>query len=436
MHQTSQDHSEHAAAPELVDNAVAAPTPADRDGGSAGVTGANGASPSGVVPLGPDGAGEGATSEGVIGDAMFSTPAPAVNPSRRPGKDRQRGQKRSARGRGSKEAFWVRLALPDGTSQFFPATDHIGRQMPFTSPKETCAMRVYPEVVCFSLLHLTKRAAKELRNRPITMPHAPLSRLARRAGELAPEPGTLVVEHRLGAGDQTVDRSVVLALRVSGAKVASLESDDPLGDEAFELSPRGERISVFLTSPTVGRRVALGYIGHLGRPGAPDTLVRCAAKVLNAAAALPEFALLTGIEAADVPSLPGGLSAIRPQMTTAGVDIPVRLFSAEVPPEEVGAGSMRLEVDLEHANTSTDRLLFSLTPDANLEGVFDRYRNVAERWASGRLAELLGDEAQMIIYDIVLGEVTDDTVARINEKLVHIGRVDFTPTQFRNPDTV
>ena len=334
-------------------------------------------------------------------------------------------------GRRTKEAFWVRVAQPDGTNRFFPATEYIGKPMPFSAPKETCAMRVYPEVVCFSLLHLTKRAAKDLREKPITVPHAPLSRLARRSAEVPAPVGVVVVEHRSEVDGEMVDRSVVMQLDVNDAKVATLSSEDPLAEEAFELAGRGERISLFLTSPAVGRRVALGYIGHLGRPGAPDTLARCAAKILNAAAGLPEFAMLTGIEAADVPAAPGGVVAVRPTATTTSVEVPVRLFSADTPPVGVGEGVMRVELDLEHANNSSQQLLFHLEVDEGLAEHFDVYRTVAERWVGQRLGELLGEEMQMIVWEVILGEVTEETIIRIHEGLAQIGAVDFTPTLFR-----
>lgn len=371
-----------------------------------------------------------APEEPTAAPAAEAAAAPAA-----PTRPRTKAPRRSrpSAGRRQKEAFWVRVAF-DGSSQFFPATDYIGKKMPFSNPKETCAMRVYEDVVCFSLLHLTKRAAKDLREKPIEVPHAPLSRLARRSAEVPVTPGTVIVEHRTEVDGEQVDRSVTMSLQVSESRVATLESDDPVAEEPFELGGRGERISLFLSSPTVPRRVALGFIGHLGKPGSADTLARCAAKILHAAAALPEFSLLTGIEAADVPALPGGVTVVRPVATRAEIDIPVRLFTEAMPPAMVGSGTMRVEVDLEHANAATDRLLYTITPDDAIAEVFDTYREVADRWLTGRLAELLGEEIRMIIFDIVLGEVTEETVERINEKLAVIGGVDFTPTKFRNTE--
>lgn len=322
-----------------------------------------------------------------------------------------------------KESFYVRVALPDGSSQFFPATDYIGKEMPFDKPRETCAMRVYPDAVCFSVLHLTKRTATDLKNKPIEMPHGPLARLARMAKEVGQLPaGALLVEH----GD--TKHRVNMVRDDNG--VVELEAVDESAEAVFKLGKRGERISVYFTSPSVGRVVALAFIGHLGRPDGPDTVLRCAAKIFNAALALPEFQLLAGMETVVVPSLPGSNWAVAASTNNSvQVELPVQLFTEQLAP--VSAGKITVDIDLRHANASVEKLLFHLVPDATLEPHFAAYKDIAERYVASQLPLVLGEELKSIIYDIVLGEVEDTTVERLRETLAKLPGVDLTPTQCR-----
>ena len=193
-----------------------------------------------------------------------------------------------------KEAFYVRIALPDGSTQFVPATEYIGREMPYDKPRETCAVRVYDDVVAFSLLHISKRRAATLQGKTIAMPSGMLTRLARRSGELeAVAPGILVVERE--------DQLLTFKLELDENRVASIEWAGEGPEPVVDLDPRGERISVYLVSPLRPVVLALAFIGHLGKPGTPETVGRCAAKVLNAALGLPPFNALANIETVVVP---------------------------------------------------------------------------------------------------------------------------------------
>ncbi len=320
-----------------------------------------------------------------------------------------------------KEAYYVRVALPDGTNQFFPATDFIGKEMPFDKPKETCAMRVYPDVVCFSLLHLTKKASAEMAGRVIEMPHGPLARLARRSQMYSPlGAGELVVEHNEAETRMTYD--------IDDAGVATIETPD--GETAFELDRRGERVSVYLHSPVVGRTVAIGFIGHVGKPGGNETVRRCAAKILNAALALPEFQLLAGIETVAVPAMPGGGMARATRTGPHTIELPIQLFTEELAP--VGAGAVAVEFDLEHASYATERLLFRLHPSETIAEKFEPYRAVCERAIAEYLPIVLEPEQiKSIIFDIVLGEVEPGTVERLDEALQNMPGFDLTPSQRR-----
>lgn len=322
-----------------------------------------------------------------------------------------------------KEAVYVRIALPDGSSAFYPATDYVGKKMPFEKPREICAMRVHPNLVAFSLRHLTKTAIKEAREENLRMPSNALTRLTKKAESLdGYEPGILLIEHR--------DEMIRMRIVVDQNKVASVE---PEGDEvAFELDPRGERISIYFKSPVRDRILALGFQGHLGKPGAIETVSRCAAKALNAALALPEFQLLADLATVSVPSRPG-VTYVAARTEAVHVNLPVRLFDEELQP--VAAGAIIVEVDLQHANVNADRLLFSLSPQNGIAEHFGPYQDNATRFVAEKIQELLGDDVRGIALDITLGEVDQGTVDRVTETLrTGLIGVDLTPTKRRAHD--
>lgn len=90
--------------------------------------------------------------------------------------------KKTNRSRAQKEAFYVRIASgEDGDVRFVPATDYIGKPMPFGKPKATCALRVTEKVAAFSLLHTTKKTEATLRGKRVELPRGPLARLERQA---------------------------------------------------------------------------------------------------------------------------------------------------------------------------------------------------------------------------------------------------------------
>jgi hypothetical protein len=270
--------------------------------------------------------------------------------------------------RPTKEKFYVRVEAGDGGVAFFDATDHVGKTMPFAKPRATCAMRVSPEAVSFSLLHLTNKNAQNIAAKPVVIPRGPLARLERRAVSYAPlEPTRLIVElstrpagapgeeetaggledlfgdapagvetPAAGLGDlfedsvkedsakeeeatgEAVDGdkmkkkamrpSVIeqfeLVLRRDENGVAHVEAKDD--DHSFEL-PRGAvHVSLYLASPikSVNRVLSIGFIGHVGKPETMETVTRVASMVLNSLSHLPDFRILSGIETCVVPANP------------------------------------------------------------------------------------------------------------------------------------
>lgn len=85
----------------------------------------------------------------------------------------------------AKDAFYVRVVSGDGQAAFVNATKSIGKPIPFQKPRATLAMSVFDDVVAFSLLHMTPKTAKTVKERPISIPTGSMTRLRRRANRYA-----------------------------------------------------------------------------------------------------------------------------------------------------------------------------------------------------------------------------------------------------------
>jgi hypothetical protein len=326
-----------------------------------------------------------------------------------------------------KESFYVRVEQSDG-APFFPATDYVGKDMPFDNPRGTCGVRVYPGVVTLNIQHFTKRAAKAAKERKLEFPDRALTRLSKVAAEVgAIEPGTIVVER------DNVRK--VVPIEVSDNGIVTFP--DAADSETYERDVRGERVSVYLQA---GARadlvIAVGYSGHLGgAPGTPESLHAAAAKILNAALGVPEFRVLSQLATVEVPPLPARQRMVRPDVASLTVEWPVRLYtdpSTGAAPELVAAGSILVEFDLEHAHAANERLLYRLHPQGDLADHLAAYQAIVDRYLVSKVEQLLpGDELRGVVFDIVLGEVSQGTVERLRELLSQIPPVDFTPAQYR-----
>lgn len=332
-----------------------------------------------------------------------------------------------------KERFFVRVASEDGEVSFFDATDHIGKKMPFKDPKATLAMRVDDSSIGFSLLHTTKKTAKSVADNPVELPRGPLARLARKAQQVektvAPDLSTeqLVLE---------IDNEFyLLDLHRDEAGVVTLQ--DPTEDEDREVAlPKSAlRVGLYLHSPAVGRTVGVSFIGFLGKPNGPETLVRVASQILYSMSQVVEFRILANLETVDVPRPTTAWSAsAQTQATTeeASFVYDVRLYTEENPPALAKEGTVGVTIDLEHANPTTGRLLYQLHPDESLADEFPRYRAAFEQAVTLLLVQHLDEEdIAGITYDIVLGSVTTETVGRLMEALTSASGIDVTPSQFQ-----
>lgn len=310
-----------------------------------------------------------------------------------------------------KEQIFVQVPVPDGTVEFHDVTQHVGRKMPFKSPKATCGMRVSDSVVAFSLLHLTKKTSSVIAEKELLIPHGPLSRLERRAGELAAElaDGQILIE----ADDHT--QLCVLSRDDNG-----VVSIDPTGDDvAFELPRSAVKFSAYLAAPALNRVIAIGFIGHPGKPGTPTTLRRVASMALFSLTQLSQFRVLTDIETVTIPAGPRVAPVLtrRPE-EQAGVLIPLWLFSDTNPPELTAAGHVNVAVDLDSANHATGRLLYHYTPSVEIEPHFGEYRAILDSTVGSLMRSELGEEEiKAITVDIVLGEINSGTVERLRTAL-------------------
>lgn len=390
--------------------------------------------------------------------------------------------------RPTKEAFYVRVEASDGVIAFYNATEHVGKTMPFSKPRATCAMRVSPEAVSFSLLHLTNKNAAVIAAKPVTLPRGPLSRLERRAISYAPMATDRVIVELssqpaedavvanqnaqnglddLFAGDTKAPESGLDDLFADGEKTPEKNVTDKTGrrpmkpavvetfectirrdengvarleavgeEHVFEL-PRGAvHVSLYLASPvtSIKRTLAIGFIGHVGKPGTNETVTRVASMVLNSLSHLPDFRILGGIETCVVPASPGrgGASKTASKRADEKVAFPVQVYLFDEQHTIVASGHIGVEIDLENANPSTGKLLFVFTPEKALEGVFDKYRGVVERAVTDSLFAAVGEDAlSNMVYDVVLGSVSAATIEDLKGFGKSIAAFDLTPAQFR-----
>lgn len=313
----------------------------------------------------------------------------------------------------NKEAFFVQVKGADEKPVFFDATEQLGKPMPYSHPLATCAMRVSPEVVSFSLLKVTNKARQRMaEGYTLEIPRGPLAKLDRRAAAVPEDlaPNGLLVE----LGEDT--HQLVIHRDENGT--VTLDMADAADDVTFELAKSATQLSLYFRSPRGNRIVSVGFIGHLNKPGSNDTVTRAAALVLQHLVGLPAFRLVAGIETVNVPAPPArwaaGIRPARKPSEEAVVHVPVRLWTAAT--ELVGSGNVAVKVDLDTANPVTGRLLYHFTPDADMAEAFDGYRGIFERGVGEVMTRHLGDaDVEELVYSIALGELDDKGLERLRD---------------------
>ena len=337
----------------------------------------------------------------------------------------------TTQGRGAtrpkKEAFFVQVKNPDDKPVFYDATAQLGRPMPYSKPLATCALRVNDGAVVFSLLKLTNRTRQNLAEANLEMPRGPLAKLERRAAALVEPLPTdrLLVEYG--------EESYTLTLSRDENGTVSLDMPEGAEDVTFELPKSAVQLSLYLTSPKNGRTVAVGFIGHLAKPGTPESLTRAVAHALNYLSGLPVFRLIAGIETVNVPAAPSRWLAqrvVRKPEDEVVFAVPVRLWTAE-PVQPVGQGYVQVKVDLDTANPVSGRLLFNFAPDAAIAETFEPYRSIMEAAVSATMTNVLGvDEVSDLVFSIALGELGQGDLGRLREAAAAVTGLDLSPKQW------
>ena len=333
--------------------------------------------------------------------------------------------------RPSKEMFSVCVDAGDDSAAaaWFNITEDVGRKMRFTKPLFTCAMRVMPDEIIFSLLQITNKMRSEVVAAPVQIPRGPMGALSRTKDKLGNE-GVLPVGSELLVivddyrATYTIERDEYNLVTLSGA-----------GEQQDELElPRGAtRAQIFLNSPGVGRLIGVFAIVYPGRAGTPTTLARIASEVLNAMSGLPEFRILSQIHGARVPAAPRRSTPVVPSGThRASTLMQVRLFAPDEAPALVGHGQVVVEIDFERADASGGNILFSITAaDPLTDEILEPFRAKLVEGLNWHLRSGLGqDDLTQISYEIVLGEVGHGTVQRLQETLATLPGLDLTPRRY------
>jgi len=337
-----------------------------------------------------------------------------------------------------KEKFYVRVPIEQGPVLFCDATAYIGKEMPYSKPQATCAMRVESDAVYFSLLHISRKNASEFAAKPIKIPRGPVTKMQKGLTDLDLESRDVWVEIELSETETLLHRYSISRDENGVGRLEVIPGygagDEKADDPTFDLPIRAVEMRLYLKSPKLGRKVAVNFIGHIGKPRTPESVGRAAAMVLNSISGLAEFRQIAGIEAMRVPA-PSAKWAARPaprrDEERVVFNLPIQMFSVEYAP--VGAGDIVVEIDLESINQATGRLLFHVTAPEHVAEVFNaEYRTiVVENALPDAIRKELGDDLDMIVYEIMLGEVGLQTVERLKAATVGLMGFDLTPREYR-----
>jgi len=322
-----------------------------------------------------------------------------------------------------KEEIYVGLASEDNTSiEYHDVTRYVNSIMPLKNPKATCALRVTNKTAAFSLLLLTKQSAKSYKEKPLEFPKGPLIRLEKHS--LA---NTLTAENQILVEFGNDHYNFTYTTDHNGVITLDGESSP------IELPKNALQVSIFLKSPIVDRVVALGFIGHLGRPGDIDNILRITSKIIRYVTGFSHFRALTGFESVEVPPAPrvGSTKVTRKTSDKAFISFPAYLLESQSNLEPVASGLVKVEVNLDIPGSGNSRILLNLEPSPELEPFFEPYRLIINSTIYSAINAYLGDaEIRSIAADIALGEVGPGTVMRFRDALLTIPQLGFyfTPT--------
>lgn len=354
-------------------------------------------------------------------------------------------QRRRKTKKAQREAMFVRVRVPNSdTSEFFNATHCLGKEMPYKKPQATCAMRVEDDMVSFSLLHLTKKTVANVIASPLEIPRGPLARLRRKSQKAkitADTPNKLMVELGNDFHELEIKRS---SSGVTRLEMAASDDGIPGDDVNFELPPGAIRVSIYMWSPVAQRILAVGFIGHIGRPNTSETINRVVSMILNSIVKLNEFYVLSELEQIEVPAPPAAWAykgPVRNAEDQVVFELPVWLFQEAPDMAIFSSGTVIIDVDLDNASAASGKLLYTLTPvekekeaheSVLFHEVFKDYEKMLTHAVNDQLALSLGEELQNIAVDIVLGEVGSNVIDRLREAGDSFSAgFDLTPTRKR-----
>lgn len=323
----------------------------------------------------------------------------------------------------TREALFIRLQTPDGAPLFEDVTDQVGGLLPeHLRPRASCSLRASSESVVFSLRHISQRQAAAFASARLEMPYSTLAWLQRFAAE-----------HR---SDVAADTALVrfgddlhrLTVRVDDDGEVALAVPSGAVEPDVEQGKRTLRLTLLLHSQVLDRPVAMGFLGHLAKPGNAVGLVRATSRALHSLSLLQEFRTVTGFERVDVPA-----GESRPVLAASAVPdievaVPVSLHDTDRDGNmaAVADGTVKVRVGFR------GRISYTFEPSAGIAHIFDPYRPTVERTVQDILAETLGpDDMARITVAVAIGEFDESAAERIRSTLVeHLtAGADFTPSR-------
>lgn len=332
----------------------------------------------------------------------------------------------------TKEQLFLRVPV-DGNLVFVDVSSYTGKKSPYTSKVRTSVgARISKEVLAYCLMQVPKKFMQSLFvENDLRLPRRNFYALEERSLELSNDQ-----EMPLGADDLILDmqgetRRFKFKLEdgVFFLKPSSADEDD-----VFELPARPLTYSIYFRSPNIDRIVAIQYRGFLDRkPGEAENYTRLAAKALANLSGLANFQIVTGIVAVDMPHPPTA-PAIRPARLKSDVvrfNVPVVMYDNEGASVQ-GSGSIAVEIDLDHANSTTGQLIFNLDPSDDIKPIFPVYEKLVRDAITAEVNKLIpADEMQRFTYDIVLGDLDTNAIAAMRSYLTSFPGLDVTPSQYR-----
>jgi len=318
-----------------------------------------------------------------------------------------------------KERLFVQVVEVDKTPTFVDVTSALGKPVAFANPLATCAVRVTSDAVFFSMLKLSKRTKTTFLTYPLAVPSGPLAKLERKLDAVDTGANPTRILASIVADKNTYDAVFDLHTDSSGIATVTgvVDEDGELDPDMFVFDLPRTPLQITLFIPGVKDRVvSVAWSGYLNRPDTKETLTRAVALTLNHMCGLNYFQILTGIMTVKVPAPVGKFTVATPRRSAKDrvvVDVPVYLWpdgTAQTPLE----GVVTVEVDLDQASPTTNRLMLHTAPGESIATEFEPYRSAFDLAVHEHIVTAFGvDEIDDLVCDIVLGDISDGQLERL-----------------------